>query len=45
MAAFLVRLAPELGATDGAYNDNGADPRIEGTAKKKGLFRSPSAPI
>lgn len=51
VAAFLVSLAPELGATDGgnstdgAYNDNGADPRTKGKGKKKGLFRSPSAPI
>lgn len=49
--AFLVSLAPELGATDGdnstdgAYNDNGADPRTKGKGKKKGLIRSPSEPI
>ena len=49
--AFLVSLAPELGATDGdnatdgAYNDNGADPRTKGKGKKKGLFRSPSEPM
>ena len=49
--AFLVVLAPELGATDGdnstdgAYNDNGADPRTKGKGKKKGLFRSPSEPM
>jgi hypothetical protein len=50
VSAFLVSLAPELGATDGdnttdgAYNDNGADPRTKGKGKKKGLFRSPSSP-
>ena len=50
VSAFLVSFAPELGATDGdnatdgAYNDNGADPRTKGKGKKKGLFRSPSGP-
>lgn len=49
--AFLISLAPELGATDGdnstdgAKNDRGADPRTKGKGKKKGLFRSPSAPL
>ena len=50
VSAFLATFAPELTATegdnstDGAYNDNGADPRTKGKGKKKGLFRSPSGP-
>ncbi len=51
MNSFMVSFAPELGATDGenttdgAKNDNGADPRTKGKGKKKGLFRSPSEPL